>query len=944
MESVGDGVWDWNLVTGAQTHSERWKEMLGYAADGVGPGYHEFVSRLHPDDLAPVQAANAAYLEGRCAGYAIDLRLRCKDGSWKWILSRGTVVSRDAQGKPLRMIGTHTDISERRQTEAELRALNLQLLEKTRVLQSTLASISQGVLVVDGDDRVSTFNPRVCELLDLPHSLLAARPTLQQIALFQLERGDFGPDAQLVDNKARHYTSKGYQGSIPSHYLRQTLSGRTLEVKTQISPTGGMVRTFADVSDYVQAEAARQRSDLLLAATQSLARVGGWEIDFVNDTLFWTDGVYRILEVSPQEYAPTPATTPRFFTPESLVLIKAFAADVVNQPKTHELELEMITAKGRRIWVRTMSATTWERGRVVKRTAVLQDITERKQAEAALRETENRWKLALESTGDGVWDWNLQSGEEFFSQRLLEMYGFGEGELPDQADEFDNRTHPDDLAQLQKDRQAHFDGRTPTYSNEHRVRCKDGSWKWVLTRGMVISRDAQYKPLRMTGTHTDISARKKSEALIWQQAHFDTLTGLPNRSMLRDRLEQEIRKSRRDGLQLALLFIDLDHFKEVNDTLGHDSGDRLLVEAARRIGACVCASDTVARMGGDEFTVILSEVLDASSIKPILQKLLQALANVFQLGNEQVFVSASIGITIYPLDATQIEDLFKHADQALYVAKGAGRNRFSFFTPALQEAAQTRARLANDLRTGLLEQQFRVVYQPIVELASGAVHKAEALIRWQHPTRGAVSPAAFIPIAESSGLIVEIGQWVFQQAAHQVRQWRATLNPNFQISINKSPVQFHHGGTGNPSWIEQLHALGLPGESIVAEITEGLLLDTSASVSELLLGMRDAGIRVSLDDFGTGYSSLSYLQKFDIDFIKIDQSFVRHLAAHATDLALCKAIIVMAHELGIKVIAEGVETLLQRDLLATAGCDYAQGYLFARPMSALDFEAFMAAR
>ena len=459
---------------------------------------------------------------------------------------------------------------------------------------------------------------------------------------------------------------------------------------------------------------------------------------------------------------------------------------------------------------------------------------------------------------------------------------------------------------------------------------------------MVISRDADGKPLRMIGTFTDMSSRKASEALIRQQAYYDALTGLPNRRMLRDRLEQEIKRCKRDTQQLGLLFIDLDHFKEVNDTLGHDRGDLLLVEAGRRLKACVRESDTVARMGGDEFTVILTELPGSSHLEGILQKILRALAEVFQLGTEQVFVSASIGITLFPTDATDIEDLFKNADQALYVAKGAGRNRFSFFTPALQEAAQTRVRLAGDLRTALAEQQFRVVYQPIVSLSTGTIHKAEALIRWHHPTRGLVSPAAFVPIAESSGLIVDIGEWVFQQAASQVQAWRQTLAPDFQISVNKSPVQFHHDRVGKTPWAAQLATLGLPGDSIVVEITEGLLLDTSTSVADTLLELSDAGIQVSLDDFGTGYSSLSYLQKFDIDYVKIDQSFVRHLIADSTDLALCKAIIVMAHALGMQVIAEGVETASQRDLLAAAGCDYAQGYFYARPLSAVDFEAFMA--
>ena len=820
LENTGDGAWDWSVMTGTQTHSRRWKEMLGYDEGDIHPRYVEFERRVHPDDLAAVQAATKACLEGHTPGYAAEMRMRCKDGSWKWIASRGLVVTWDASGRALRMIGTHSDITARKQNEARLLDLSVQLPETTQLLQTTLASISQGIFMINAEDRVITFNPRVCELLDLPESLMATRPTLTEITQYQLARGDFGPEASEVTPHIRSYildVVRGRTAFLPSSYLRETLGGRTLEIKTQSLLTGGMVRTFTDVTDYMQAQ-------------------------------------------------------------------------------------------------------------------------------AELRESEALWKLALESSGDGVWDWHIHGGQDFFSKRLLALYGFEKHELANLIDTLDGRTHPDDLAKMYQDRQAHLDGITPTYVNEHRILCKDGQWKWVLSRGMVISRDIQGQPLRMIGTHTDITERKVAEALIWQQAHFDALTGLPNRNMLRDRLTQEIKKCRRDGTQLACLFIDLDHFKEVNDSLGHCNGDQLLVEAARRIRRCLREIDTVARMGGDEFTVILPEVTDPRGLEPVLNKLLGTLAAAFELGNERVFVSASIGVTIYPLDANDIEDLLKNADQALYVAKGAGRNRFHFFTPALQEAAQSRVRLAHDLREALAANQFRVVYQPIVEMATGATHKAEVLIRWDHPTRGAVSPAEFIPIAEASGLISKIGEWVFQQAARQVKTWRTSLSPDFQISVNRSPMQFLREDSTSPNWSAQLQALDLPGNSIVVEITEGLLLDTSASVEDQLLNMQDAGIQVSLDDFGTGYSSLSYLQRFDIDYIKIDQSFVRHLVADSTDLALCKAIIVMAHALSIKVIAEGVETELQRDLLAAAGCDYAQGYLFARPMPAKDFETFMAGR
>ena len=948
QEGSGVGVWDWNLATGAQSHSRHWEEMLGYPMGAFTNGYRDFETLVHPDDLGMVKHATDAYLDGRSAEYAVDFRMRCNDGNWKWILTRGTVVERDLIGLPLRMIGTHTDISERKRAEEELRALNAELLENTQLLQTTLTSISQGILLFDANHRVRKFNPRVCELLDLPITLLATRPTEQDVVRFQMQRGDFGPDAQLVDVVARCdliNASNGAIDTVPKHYLRQTLAGLTLEVRTQLLPEGGKVRTFADVSAYVKGEADRRRLNQLLDATQTIAGVGGWERDFVTGFVYWTEGVYRILEVTPGEFTPSDlASTQRFFTPASQELITPVTPPDESVTETqHDMELEMVTWKGRHIWIRFKGTIAWERGRALRRTSVLQDITERRLAESAAREIEERWKLALESTGDGVWDWHIQAGTEFFSKRLLQMCGFGDAELNNHLKEFDDRNHPDEMEQLHQARLDHFEGRTPSYQSERRILCKDGTWKWVLSRGMVISRDVDGKPLRMIGTFTDISSRKEAEALIRQQAFYDTLTGLPNRRMLRDRLEQEIKKSKRDQEQLAILFIDLDHFKEVNDTLGHDRGDLLLVEAGRRIQACVRASDTVARMGGDEFTVILTELPSSSHLERILQKMLRSLAEVFQLGTEQVFVSASIGITMYPTDATEIEDLLKNADQALYVAKGAGRNRFGFFTPALQEAAQTRVRLANDLRTALAERQFEVHYQPIVELATGTIHKAEALIRWHHPTRGMVSPASFIPIAESSGLIVEIGEWVFNQAACQVKTWRQTLNANFQISVNKSPVQFHHSGAGREPWATQLLAKHLPGDCIAVEITEGLLLDTSSSVAETLLDLRAAGIRVSLDDFGTGYSSLSYLQKFDIDFVKIDQSFVRHLVPASTDLALCKAIIAMAHALDMQVIAEGVETVQQRDLLAAAGCDYAQGFLYAKPMAAPDFEAFMAA-
>ena len=439
----------------------------------------------------------------------------------------------------------------------------------------------------------------------------------------------------------------------------------------------------------------------------------------------------------------------------------------------------------------------------------------------------------------------------------------------------------------------------------------------------------------------DISERKKSEEQIWQQANFDHLTELPNWRMFHDRLNQEMKKSRRAGLPLAVMFLDLDHFKEINDTLGHVKGDLLLIEAAQRLLSCVRESDTVARFGGDEFVLILSALADPDSVERICECILTKLSAPFQLGEDLAYVSASIGITLYPSDATEIEVLLRNADQAMYAAKNGGRNRYSYYTQALQLVAQKRMSLSNDLHNALADNQFWLAYQPIVELETGSIHKVEALIRWQHPIRGLVSPSEFIPIAEQSGLINQIGNWVFRQAALQVKNWDQTYGENIQVSINKSPVQFRGENGTHSMWFEYIRELGLSGNSIAVEITEGLLMDADDMIFNTLLQFRDNGIQVSLDDFGTGYSSLSYLKKFDIDYIKIDQSFVRHLEPNSSDLALCEAMIVMAHKLGIKVVAEGVETAEQRDMLTAAGCDYGQGYLFSKPIPAKELEALL---
>lgn len=448
-------------------------------------------------------------------------------------------------------------------------------------------------------------------------------------------------------------------------------------------------------------------------------------------------------------------------------------------------------------------------------------------------------------------------------------------------------------------------------------------------------KDDRGNVLRRVAMFSDITKHKQAEEKIWVQANFDHLTDLPNRRLFHDRLAQEIRRAQRNDRRLAVLFVDLDRFREINEAHGHDAGDILLVEAAERIGGCMRESDTLARFSGDEFVALLPGVDNPASVERVAQNVLLALAEPFVVGRDLTYLSGSIGIALFPDDAAGVDELMKHVDQALNAAKASGSNSYRWYTPHMQAAAEMRRHLLRDLRNALSAGQFEVHYQPIVEAATGRVVKAEALLRWRHPEQGMISPAVFIPLAEEIGVIVEIGDWVFRTVARQVRAWCGGAR-RLQVSVNKSPRQFVVGNS-HEVWVDYLREIDLPPECMVIEITEGLLLDARPEVGEKLQQFRGAGIQIAIDDFGTGYSALSYLQKFDVDYLKIDKSFVDRLVDSANTRALADAMVAMAHKLGLKVIAEGVETVAQRDLLAAFGCDYIQGWYYGKAMPAEDF-------
>jgi len=442
------------------------------------------------------------------------------------------------------------------------------------------------------------------------------------------------------------------------------------------------------------------------------------------------------------------------------------------------------------------------------------------------------------------------------------------------------------------------------------------------------------------GLFSDVTEKKRRDERIWYQAHYDYLTGLPNRLMLQQGLEAKMLYARHTGSTFVLLYLDLDLFKEINDSLGHAKGDDMLRQVASRLLGCVRRSDLVARLGGDEFCIVADGIRDEDEIRSLCEKIVRAVAEPYMLGEDRGLISVSIGAASYPRDGDSVDELIHNADLAMYAAKDLGRNCYSVYAPGMRRDVGLRRQLARDLSGALDAGQLILYYQPIVDLRSGRCVQAEALLRWQHPRNGLLSPMHFMHEAEETGLIVEIGNWVFHEAARQLAQWRQR-QPQFQMTVNMSPAQFASRKLHVADLLASLHRFGVPSNAMVVEITERLLMDISPDIGHKLLAFSDAGMKIALDDFGTGYSSLPYLLSYHIGYLKIDMSFVRNIERSPQDRSLCEAIIVMARKLGLAVIAEGVTTPGQRKALVEAGCDFAQGFLYSAPVNAQAFESLI---
>lgn len=827
---------------------------------------------------------------------------------------------RNSEQQIIGVMGVYEDITMRKR-------LDDQLLWRTTFMETLLDSSPDGVLVVDAEGNKLIQNQRVSELWGIPVEIAGQSDDGVQLEFVKQKLKN--PE-QFLQQVTRYYNDPTLTGCDEIELIDGVVLERyTGPVRDRLGQYYGRIWHFTDVTEARRAQKALLQKQYYQRALLDNFPFLVWLKDkncrYLAANRVFTEqlGISVDQVIGKTDFDIFP-----------IDLAQRYQVDdrAVMDSKQHMHVEEKMQLNGECRWVEThKSPLLDDQNQVLGSVGFARDISQRKETEEALKLS----ALVFENSSEAMLVTDADNKILNVNAAFTHMTGYtAEDVLGKDPKMLSAGEH--DPAFYQAMWQSI--NATGTWHGELKNRRKSGE-VYIEETFINTIYDDDKQPQRRVALFSDITQRKQTEEQIWRHANFDPLTGLLNRRMVRERIEQEIKISHRMQQRFCLMIIDLDHFKEVNDTLGHEMGDELLQQAAQRLLSCVRESDVVARLGGDEFTILLNEIDSVNSPERAAKELVNQLSQPFTLGDEQVYVSASIGITLYPEDGQELSQLLRNADQAMYAAKSQGRNRYSFFTQSMQIALSARAAMINDLRSALAKQEFKLVYQPIVELANGKIYKAEALLRWLHPQRGLVSPAEFVPLAEESGLINEIGDWVFHAAAAQVGLWRKTLHADFQISINKSPLQFLDARHNPVDWIDFLQSVNLPGQAIVVEITEGLLLEASQKTAEHLLVFRDAGVQVAIDDFGTGYSALSYLKKFDIDYLKIDQSFVRNLSAESSDFVLCEAIIVMAHKLGLKVIAEGVETELQRDLLASVACDYGQGYLFARPMPAEEFEA-----
>ena len=929
-ETVGSfGLWHIDL----NTWTIVWSEGIARIFDRPVPAsktldLDTYIGFYHQDDQWTIRCrvldtiAGKNEENGRYRGQARVVR---PDGEVRDVVVEG-IVERDASNKVTTLHGVLLDVTDLNRSEQQARATS-------ELLRTTLESMDQGLLMLGPDEKVRIHNRRVRDLLDLSSDLLFDGAPFDAIRQHQIATGKF---EHVSDEFSAAVVGDGLERE-PITHERTGLDGTVLEIRAVPLADGSVVRTYTDITQRRSIERTVQESAQrfrLLAETTTDVII--W-CDLDSTRRYVSPAAKRVLGYDPEELIgtkPIAFTHPDDADPYSLLL-----EDLSHCRVEHGTSRQRYRRKdGAWLWVEvSLSLTRDPNGQVTGYVASIRDISARKAAEDALRFSQEQLALALDSGSDGLFDLDVATGEFRHSGPWLSIVGYDEGDVEPTIGAWGALTHPDDVARFDVSLSEHLKGSSPKFECEYRIRKKSGDYVWTLARGKVVARDFKGRATRMVGTHLDITGRKQAEQLIAHMAHHDALTGLPNRTLFRERLDQAL-ISTNEGT-FGVLACDLDGFKAVNDTLGHSSGDQLLRIVAERLQSIVRAGDTVARLGGDEFAIILKSLDGDQAACSAAQRLIHALQNPIQIEGHAISIGMSIGIAIGLRDGQTAEHLFRNADIALYQAKAEGRNTYRFFKTGMDAVLAKRNALANDMREAVRHNSFELRYQPIVNISTGMVASFEALLRWYDPKRGDIQPSDFIPVAEQTGLIVALGEWALLEACRIAASWPDRM----RIAVNVSAVQFHRPDHLRRSVLHALSVSGLSSDRLELEITESVLMHDAEAVIACLHGLRDFGIRISLDDFGTGFSSLNYLRRFPFSKIKIDRSFV-HEIADPDSVAIVRAVVGLATRVKADITAEGVETEDQLERVKREGCTEAQGFLFSRPLSAQDAEELLKAR
>lgn len=941
LGSLKDVVWSASATT---------FEML-YMSPAVYPVYgrpaNEFFDNstlwleiVHAEDRAWVEQAFQILLE--TGSQDLEYRILHPDGAICWVRNRAYLVC-DTERKTIRMDGITTDITERKQAEE---ALNRAVRENGQ-LAAAISHLSTGVVI---SDPTLPNNP----IIFANPGFTATTGYLTTEVLGRNCRFLQGPetDMETVDRLRQAIAQhQPFKGVVLNYRKDSTPFWNELTINPVFDSEGRLINFVGlqtDVTARKQAEEAldrlRHQNELILNSAgegiYGLDQFG--KLTFINSVasqmLGWEASELIGKQMSGFIHSSQPDGKLDWKSyPEAL----AVEAGCIQ----HAGEEVFWRKDGTSFLVEYISTPILENGELIGTVVTFQDITRRRQAEAALRESEERYAIAVQGAKDGLWDWNLRTNQVYFSPRWKSMLGWEEDEIGNSLDEWFNRIHLEDFEGVKEQLVAHLEGLTPDFESEYRMLHQDGSYRWMLCRGLAV-RDYTGKASRIAGSLTDITSRKRTEKQLLHDALHDTLTDLPNRALFMDRLGRAIERSKRNEHYLfAVLFLDLDRFKIVNDSLGHVIGNQLLIAIARRLQTCIRAEDTVARLGGDEFVILLEEIEATSDATRVAERIQKELTQPLDLSGYEMFVTTSIGIALSSTGYEQPEDILRDADAAMYRAKALGKSRYEMFDISMHAHAVALLQLETDLRHAIERQEFELHYQPIVSLKTNRLSGFEALVRWRHPQRGIVSPAEFIPVAEETGLVSPIGWWVLQEACRQMHCWqqRFSLNPPLTISVNLSGKQLTQ-----PDVVERveqiLQATGLNPTTLKLEITESSIMENAESTIAMLQQFKALGIQFSIDDFGTGYSSLSYLYRFPVDTLKIDRSFVNKMDVELEKLELVRTIATLAWNLGMDVVAEGVENQNQLSHLKALGCEYAQGYFFSKPVDQAKTEQLIAAR